>query len=167
MAKYVLVAFDDDKDADKFVEFVHNVSSVIIGFAGDKEELDAAVRGVWKKPTKFCECTGGRAGFTRGRKYGWWVCATCKRPTEGWANGDHWQLSLGVNLLPISEAAPEYRGPGHVTHEGYEPKAIWCQQCGRFKFKAAPGTVCSEHDEPVQLTFSPMHLEKMKEKNNG
>jgi hypothetical protein len=126
----------------------------------------ATVRGVWRKPTKFCEgagCTSGkgRPGFTRGRKYGWMVCANCKKPTRGWVNGDHWFSSLGVNLLPISDETPDWRGPGHVTHPGYKPKAIWCQDCGRFKFKLEPGSMCDEHPD-VQLTLSPMHLERMK-----
>lgn len=106
MAKYVLLAFDDDAYADAFVEFG----------VGD-HDIAATVRGVWRKPTKFCECVGVRAkSFTRGKKYGWWVCATCMKPTVAWAHGDAWYTALGTNLLPIQEGIDEYRGPGHKQH---------------------------------------------------
>jgi hypothetical protein len=157
MARYVLLAFDDEAEAEKFL------NSTKLYVADEKtnvSEVFGVVRGVWKKPTKFCECSGkGKSGFTRGRKYGWWVCNNCRRPTESWAKGDHWASALGTNLLPISPDAPEWRGPGHVKHEGYEPKPIWCQNCGRFKFNLEPGTYCDEHPD-TQLTLSPMHLAK-------
>lgn len=104
MAKYVLLAFDSDTEANEFVEAVQDRTS--------REEF--TVRGVWKKPTKFCECTSGnikQRGWTRGKKFGWWVCDRCHKPSKAWAQGDVWYNSLGTNLLPVSHEAPEYRGP--------------------------------------------------------
>ena len=128
MARYVLLAFDDDQDAIAFVDMV----SVL--HAEDKEFLvtddpihegrsfKGFIRGMWKKPTMFCDCTDKRKpphGWTRGQKWGWWVCTKCSRPSVGWARGDVWYTALGKNILPISNDAPEYRGPGHKSHPGY------------------------------------------------
>lgn len=124
MAKYVLLSFDDDKAADEFVQ----------RFTDDVQEratyqrigIYAFVRAVYKKPTKFCECTGVKnRGFTRGKKFGWWVCAQCGKPTSAWAAGAHWFLALGKNLLPVDNRAPEYRGDG-VFARHYGP----CETCG-------------------------------------
>jgi hypothetical protein len=126
MAKYVLLAFDSDADADAFVADTMSEGYVYGGAGGHLENLSevrCTVRGVWKKPTQFCQCVGGRKmsrSFTRGLKYGWWVCVTCHKPTIASARGDMWYSALGTNLLPISENAPEYRGPLHKKHEGYQ-----------------------------------------------
>lgn len=105
MAVYVLLSFDDDGDAKAFIEnIIKNVS----------------VRGVFKQPTKFCECQNNSLGFTRGAKYGWWVCARCGYPSRGWANGSGaWYSALGINLLPNECIKPEWR------HPTYSPKYMW------------------------------------------
>jgi hypothetical protein len=151
LAKYVLVAFDKDADAEEFVAEVQGRGGVVT----PPDVTPAIIRGVWKKPTKFCTGCTGRKGYTRGKKYGWWVCVSCGKPSQGWANGDHWMTALGTNLLPISEVAPEYRGPGQLTHPGYVPKANWCQQEGRFMFRAEPGGPCPNCGNT--LTLSPIH----------
>lgn len=121
MAKYVLLAFDSDKDVDAFVEYVQTAKFVcaLPGEYGTYTDLaifdDVTVRGVWKKPTQFCSCIGGKnRGWTRGKKFGWWVCSLCHKPAEAWARGDAWYTALGVNLLPVSPDAPEYRGPESI-----------------------------------------------------
>jgi hypothetical protein len=124
MAKYVLLAFDDDKDADQAVQMIQASRCVRWGHG---LSLACKVRGMWKKPTKFCEGGGcstskKRPAFTRGTKYGWWVCANCGRPSRAWAKGDAWYTALGTNLLPITDETPEYRGPLHKQHPGYKPK---------------------------------------------
>lgn len=91
MAVYVLLQFDDEQEAKDFC-----------GVVLQKKEL-IKLWGVFKKPTQFCDCQGGRKtamGFTRGLKYGWWVCAKCKKPTARWASGRQWFSVLGTNLLP-------------------------------------------------------------------
>jgi hypothetical protein len=131
MARYVLLAFDDDQEAIRFAEAAQSEQGITWiparDHTGDAEldtflGLDAIVRGMWKKPTMFCDCTDKRKpphGWTRGQKWGWWVCTKCSRPGAGWARGDVWYTALGKNILPISQDAPEYRGPGHKQHPGY------------------------------------------------
>jgi hypothetical protein len=128
MAKYILLAFDSDADADAYTADVQRTGVVFKNTDVELEnlpfeEVPVVVRGMWKKPTKFCSCIGGGKqshGFVRGTKYGWWVCARCHKPTEAWSRGDVWYTALGTNLLPIAEDAPEYRGPLHKKHPGYE-----------------------------------------------
>jgi hypothetical protein len=148
MAKYVLLTFEDDAAADAFVNKVTETESVTTS-AYHESELKAFIRGVWKKPTKFCSCIGAmkERGFTRGRKYGWWVCTKCGKPTVGWARGDHWFLSLGRNLLPVQEGASEYRGDGEwgryrkncpectgsvLSKMGHGTTTTWCPKCQKY-----------------------------------
>src|SRR5690242_15312361 len=109
MAKYVLVSFANDADADAFVTscqqgrtlFARQVAEVqdsteykVLNFT----DLSSYVRGVYKQPTQFHDpsvCKAGKnVGFTRGTKYGWLVCAQCGKPTGGWAKGDSWYSAL-------------------------------------------------------------------------
>jgi len=128
VAIYVLLAFDDDKEAKEFVK-----ESLERGYAITTDERTNAtkryfdVRGVWKKPTQFCNPSDGHlksvgkteAGWTRGKNYGWWICAVCMKPSRRWAEANLWYTALGTNLLPQSEVAPEYRPPG------WESPAEW------------------------------------------
>lgn len=79
MAKYVLLAFDDDKEADLFVESNGKLNETV-------EAYPYQVHAVFKKPTKFCECTKeqrrGKVGVT-GAKFGWFVCGNCHKPAKG------------------------------------------------------------------------------------
>lgn len=99
MAVYVLLSFDKDQDAKDFVKkMIDNIEPVVVD--------QAEVRGVWQKPTMFCKSGDGHrgkkteAGWTRGRKYGWWVCGKCGKPTDLWGRGGSWESTLGTNLLP-------------------------------------------------------------------
>lgn len=147
MAKYVMLRFEDDKEADILIEAVQS---------GDVSKLDtvlqfgsAFVRAVFKIPTKFCECTSVKnRGWTRGKKYGWWVCSICHKPSKSWGTGHHWFLGLGKNLLPVDNRAPEYRGDGvfarhHspcetcgttlISEMGMAQAKVWCPKCEVYK----------------------------------
>lgn len=145
MAKYVLLQFDDDAEADRFLEGVEE-GDVGIGDGITIALLKFAVRGIWRKPTKFCECKTDmrRGGFRRGQKYGWWVHAKCGKPSRSWGRGDHWFLALGKNLLPVTDGAPEYRGDGVFARDrrkcpkcegdciaeiGHAMTVMWCPSC--------------------------------------
>lgn len=149
MAKYVLLAFDDDKEADKFIEQTQRAHGIYDDEGGGHMSYACDVRGVYRKPTKFCDCkTTKHRGFTRGKKYGWWVCSQCGKPTVGWGRGDHWFLALGKNLLPVDNRAPEYRGDGvfarHfkkcegcdgtlVCEVGHAQTKVFCPQCEEWR----------------------------------
>lgn len=78
MARYVVLEFDDNDDAERYVK--EDRWDI---FCGD-------VIGVYAKPTKFCHCVGSKAkrmAFTRTARFGWWVHVDCKKPTEAWAKG--------------------------------------------------------------------------------
>lgn len=118
MAVYVMLSFDDDNEAHRFVKETLTDGEIGYDTHSSESELEVSwvactVRGVWKKPTIFCDCESTKRvdGFTRGRKYGWWVHAKCGKPSKLWAKGDAWHGALGRNLLPQSELAPEYRSP--------------------------------------------------------
>lgn len=121
MARYVMLQFESDEDAINFVEYIQDSKPDKDGWEKLLVSIGhSLVRGVWKKPTLFCQCTSiKRRGWTRGKKFGWFVCSECKRPSLQWAKGDAWYVSLGTNLLPISDEAPEHRGPNHKQHPGY------------------------------------------------
>lgn len=70
MAEYMLLKFDTDGDA---------------AWAMALEELRGhpEVVAIYRAPTVFCECATKegsairRRGWTKGRKWGWWVCDIC------------------------------------------------------------------------------------------
>ena len=74
MAKYVLVEFDDDEDADAFAAMV-----------SPSDVASMRVRGVFKKPTLFCDCPKPSEKNSRGAKWGWWLCRNpgCGKPQRG------------------------------------------------------------------------------------
>jgi hypothetical protein len=106
VAVYVMLAFDDDEQAKTLVEDMLRSPGADILTPSQENNVHATVRAVYKRPTVFCDESDGHkkgktsAGFTRGRKYGWWVCAKCGKPTKAWAQGEKWFQHLGVNLLP-------------------------------------------------------------------
>jgi hypothetical protein len=82
MAKYVLVAFDNDKEADNFVE--------MLGFSWNSPTATVHVKGVWKKPTLFCECPNPDYKSVRGLSHGWRVHKACGKPRRGlWQSPDN------------------------------------------------------------------------------
>lgn len=109
-SRYLLLEFDDDEAAAKLQLQINEASL---------RGRPYRVIGLFAKPTKYCECdpknhTTGRAGdatLKRGRKFGWWVCTTCKRPSDG--------LHGLVNLLKPSDiiSPPTWvRGKHTFTH---------------------------------------------------
>lgn len=149
MAKYVLLAFDDDAQADAFVKTTQENGLVVNEGESVFKFYVPLIRAVFKRPTLYCTCKYNKndRGFTRGKKYGWWV-HSCGKPTKAWARGEHWFLSLGKNLLPVTPQAPEYRGTGvfgnHFkpcdvcgtrlsTEIGHADAKVWCGTCGEWK----------------------------------
>ena len=79
-SRYLLVEFDDEESALK-----------LKGMLDERTRAGRGLRvvGLFAKPTGYCQCgidkwtTTSRVPATtkRGRKFGWHVCTTCKRPT--------------------------------------------------------------------------------------
>jgi len=73
MAKYVLLEFMDDTEADSFAAAIVD--------SGEASSL--TVRGIFKKPTQFCSCVPMEKTSVRGAKWGWWICKKCGKPKPG------------------------------------------------------------------------------------
>jgi hypothetical protein len=110
MARYVILSFEDNEQAEAFC--TRAMSGPVAGVetyhvdpdrGGTNTVYDAEVVGLVAKPTKFCEghTGGGKHGqsYTKGSKWGWWVCITCAKPSRLWAAGYKGVLSHGRNLL--------------------------------------------------------------------
>jgi len=89
LAKYLVLSFENDADADGFIKALQWHEQAMVPYieqlfdAGNYEFVDCELVAVYKKPTKFCECTATKKrGWTRGKKYGWWVCDQCKKPSK-------------------------------------------------------------------------------------
>lgn len=101
MPVFVLLSFDDDDEAKEFVKAQLN-ERVQVTYNDDQYdpfEVSAEVRGVYKRPVQFCTCTR-TPGWTRGKRFGWWVCVDCGKPSKMWAMGVMLFTPLGTNLLP-------------------------------------------------------------------
>lgn len=105
MARYVLLRFEDNNDAEAFVTaakapngvwfYESNPDAHALAVVEGNQDLyvmrplDRAkvlVRGLFAIPTKFCECELRGDKGVRGAKLGWWLCRGCKKPRKG-----HWQ----------------------------------------------------------------------------
>jgi hypothetical protein len=100
--RYVVLAIEDNEAAQRLTEEMQTVETHGYPFVPQ----GASIAGMFAVPTKFCddEPAGHRgkktqAGWTRGKKYGWWVCGSCKKPTKAWGTNLNSLLSSCVNLL--------------------------------------------------------------------
>ena len=85
MAMTVALTFEDDEIALEFIEYAQK--GLIVGCNSQWPEVEQSfspeIKALYKHPTMFCECQSGRkteVGFTRGVKWGWWVCGQCSKP---------------------------------------------------------------------------------------
>lgn len=108
MAKYVLVEFDEDKDAEGFmkslergsvfVEYEHNGPVEDARGYGYIPRDKARTKALFQKPTKFCECKRPSEKQPIGKKYGIRVCTKCMYPIRRqWQHPRDLLLPEGVN----------------------------------------------------------------------
>jgi hypothetical protein len=71
MARYLLVELDNNDSADRMRAQIDN--------AGKPMRVVA----MFAKPGALCECEVTSAKSVRGAKFGWWLCAECRRPKSG------------------------------------------------------------------------------------
>jgi hypothetical protein len=91
MARYVLLEFSDNKEADLFTVAIGQAGGVFfssdsgtgVGAYGYIDPTKVRARAVFAKPTGFCECPTLSDNSSRGKKWGWYVCVKCKKPREG------------------------------------------------------------------------------------
>ena len=85
----VMLEFENGADVERFVE--RGLKNATI-----RESL----RGIYQKPTKFCEGGHGKLalGWTRNKK-GWWVCNYCMLPHQTAWRDYYGNNGLGRNLL--------------------------------------------------------------------
>jgi hypothetical protein len=103
MVVRVVLEFEDEALAKEFVGQALRDGITRENSFAEAVMVPLNVIGVFKRPTKYCDSGDGHRkvkSWTRGKKYGWWVCAVCGKPTEQWATGSLWPFSLGFNLLP-------------------------------------------------------------------
>lgn len=106
MAVQVLLSFEDDEQAKTFVRDIMSYPDSDILTPTQENHVRAEVCGAWKEPTLFCNPLDGHrgkkteGGYTRGRKYGWWVCGKCGKPSKFAQGSTKWELALGTNLIP-------------------------------------------------------------------
>lgn len=96
MAKYVLVQFSSDEDADGFIK------TLDAGHDTVPDQIRMKVVGAFKKPTLFCECTTPSERSKRGAKWAWWLCTVCGKPKPN-------QFQQPRNLLEPEGTRTEHR----------------------------------------------------------
>jgi len=122
--KYVVLQFDSDDEANEIVQWLlaqEQDQQVVHSFPAK-----ATVMGVFKGPTVFCDCKGSKGriqAWTKGQKYGWWVCKACKKPSRAVGGPIHQMrmvVGQGNNLLDeIVEEPLEGDKPAEVWDEGW------------------------------------------------
>lgn len=104
MARYLLIEFAEDSDADKLRRMIDEQT---------KSGKRYRVAGMFGRPKSFCECPrveAYRQNLTaRGARFGWNVCMVCKRPKKG--------LHPARNLIDIKDLM---RMPGEPIAGVYE-----------------------------------------------
>jgi hypothetical protein len=91
MARYVLLSFENNEEADKFVQAVTHEKPFTFKaptpegrYTMATAKGDVFVRGVFMQPTKFCDCLLAKDGeFGRGQKWGMFVHKKCGKPRAG------------------------------------------------------------------------------------
>jgi hypothetical protein len=106
VARAVVLYFEDNNECDKFLEAFKDgdVVNDQRQYPDDPtENFDMVIPLVVAVPTLFCSCTRGikNQGWTRGLKWGWWVCTLCHKPSghPSFMKRLRASLSQGKNLL--------------------------------------------------------------------
>lgn len=112
-SRYLLVEFDDEAQALSLRAQIDNATR-----AGKRFR----VVGLFAKPTGYCQCDPDKHTTTkvapstlkRGRRFGWWVCVECKRPSSA--------LSGLVNLIKPRDIIkpPKWKSRHHSRGDDFE-----------------------------------------------
>lgn len=110
MARLVVISFDDNEAAERFVDHMNNkmgagaLNQASIAIAYGHVEMLLA------QPTMFCQCKNpDPKHFGRTKKFGWYVHRKCNKPTERNGRSLRSILSTAYNLLPgVEEKKNKY-----------------------------------------------------------
>lgn len=93
MARLVVLRFEDDEDAEDFIDKVNKTSRVDFDYY-----QCPTVEGMFKVPTIF---HGGHqsSGWRKSDKHGWWICRDCGAPSVGWGSNIRAVIASGNDLL--------------------------------------------------------------------
>lgn len=107
MARYVLLSFSSNADAEYFVR----ANAKVV------ETCPFEVTAVYGKPTQHCDPSDGHrgkrsgnrrvVGYTRGKKFGWWVCTACGKPERPILSNPWATMTQARDLLPEILNPPE------------------------------------------------------------
>jgi hypothetical protein len=87
MARYLVIEIEDNEVAGDLAQSIVDGGEIFFYRRAGNEytvgTTPAKVRGIFGKPSTFCECVTP-APQVKGGKLGWFVCPTCKRARRGW-----------------------------------------------------------------------------------
>lgn len=108
VAMLVVLSFDDDEQALTLIEDMLDHPDDMILTPSQENDVHGKVQALYKWPTQFHEPHethgAGKTGqaFQLGQKFGWWICAVCKKPSRMyWETIVQKQSSFGKNLLGL------------------------------------------------------------------
>lgn len=106
MAMFVLLRFEDDNQALTLIEDMQEYKDSAILTPTQENNVMATAVALFKAPTMFhepFETHGGNSktsqSFTKGQKWGWWVCTTCKKPSRLYWEQIVKECSFGRNIM--------------------------------------------------------------------
>lgn len=108
MARIVVLEFDNDEAATRFVDHMNNKAGAGAINQAAVAMAHSDVVGVYGKPTQFCTCEAPpmvRGAWGRSRKYNWWVHLACRKPTKRWGTTLPILLGQAKDLLPEMKKA--------------------------------------------------------------
>ena len=123
MARLVVLEFDDDGEADTLVEDWNRARQeaprqedgtlrIVLLTPQQENDVQCKIIGMYKRPTLFCDpsdghrCRKTNSGWTKGKKWGWWVCGSCHKPSKLWGNNVSAIIGSARNLL-LEESQPQ------------------------------------------------------------
>lgn len=117
MARHIVISFDDNDDAEQFIEALKVDGAVFFQDSSQHfknvDPMTCTVIGVYAKPTQFCQCTyADDMPTARSKNYGWYVHTVCKKPIPG-----HYQSAL-KNLIEAPNTSARTRKMHLGVREG-------------------------------------------------
>lgn len=105
MARYVVLSFEDNDEAELFVDATINDEAYTLS-------VSTSVLGVYAQPTQFCDFMHPKVkrnqAWSFGKKFGWMICTTCNKPSGKGLPPDRLfkvVLRTAKNLLEVKQDA--------------------------------------------------------------